>query len=86
MLIIFTFSVNAGAGDYRGLYGSPSKVYSALEKASLHAVNTATPDESSFQNIAGKCYTEVDGAISSTDKSCSFTKRGLSDYCWQFVS
>ena len=94
MLIIFTFSVYASEGDDSGLYGYPSKVYAALEKASLHAVNTATLDESSFQNIAddsrfpdlgtfienaGKCYTEVDGAITSTDKSCSFTKR--SDYC-----
>ena len=33
-----------------------------------------------FIENAGKCYTEVDGAISSTDKSCSFTKRSLSDY------
>ncbi|CAE8619646.1 unnamed protein product, partial [Polarella glacialis] len=42
MLIIFGFTVYGGSGDSSGLYGSPSKVYNGLEKASIQGFFSAT--------------------------------------------
>merc|ERR1719262_1947660 len=41
MLLTFTFAVYSGSGEH-DLWGSPSNVYSALEKASLHGFYEAT--------------------------------------------
>merc|ERR1711959_383894 len=51
MLIIFTFAVYSGSGEH-DLWGSPSNVYSALEKATVHGFFDATYTECS---INGNC-------------------------------
>merc|ERR1719353_718152 len=50
MLIVFTFAVYAGSGDDSGLYGSASKVHSALAKASLHGMFDATRTEAEYKS------------------------------------
>jgi len=87
MLLVFTFTVYASAGDDSGLYGSPDKVYDGLEKASLHGFFHATStnvtshrmsDIGSFIANDGLCY----GADESvTSKSCSFKKKPRGDSC-----
>jgi len=94
MLIVFTFAVYAGSGDESNLYGTPEKVYNGLEKASLHAFVEATKSEAdlasagefsalgSFIENDGTCYKANAGSThTATDKSCSFSKRGLDEYC-----
>jgi Na+/proline symporter len=93
MLIIFTFSVYAGAGDSSNLYGTPDKVYDGLEAASLHGFTRATVSQSayppsnvfanleSFIENAGTCYKNNGGTWENSDKFCNFAKRGLSEWC-----
>merc|ERR1719387_2850125 len=97
MLIIFTFSVYAGEGDSSGLYGTPAKVFSALETASLHGFTKATKPQNvhafgytdvfagldTFIENAGTCYkaTNVVEGYESTEKFCSFQKRDLDAWC-----
>lgn len=45
MLIVFTFTVYASAGDDHDIYGSPGKVYDSLEKTSLYGFFRATKTE-----------------------------------------
>jgi len=91
MLIIFTFSVYAGSGDSSDLYGTPSKVFGGLEKASLHAFTKATTatgisnhqfaDLGTFIENAGTCYKNNGGTWEDTNKDCSFQKRDLGAWC-----
>lgn len=97
MLITFTFSVYAGSDDGSGLFGSPSNVYSALEAASLHAFGKAAVEQPEFNSDgtlpqfsaidsyienAGTCYKkESADSFTKTDKSCSFQKKGLDEFC-----
>jgi len=94
MLIVFTFTVYAGSGDDSGLYGSPGKVYQGLGDASVYAFTRATQPEANMANAAhfssigsyilndGTCYSaSANGNVEDTGKSCSFTKRGLDDFC-----
>jgi Na+/proline symporter len=96
MLIIFTLSVYAGAGDCSGLYGSPSAVYDALEAASEKAYFEATVPEC---EILGDCT--ADGprdlfsgigfimenagtcynADGATETSCTYLKKDKDDAC-----
>lgn len=90
MLIIFTFTVYASSGDESNLYGSPNKVYDGLEDTSLYGFFDATKiateldravpfsDIGSFIENDGTCYTSTREA---TDRGCSFSKRGIDDWC-----
>ncbi|CAE8639555.1 unnamed protein product [Polarella glacialis] len=90
MLIIFSLTVYAGSGDSSGLYGSPSKVYNGLEKASIQAFFSATQSKEDFgtggyfsslgsyiQND-GTCYSSSATAL---EKSCSFKKLAKDEWC-----
>lgn len=65
MLIVFSFAVYAGDGD-QDLWGSPSKVYNALQGATVHGFYQATfneshilanPDDYSFSGVTDRCPT-----------------------------
>jgi Na+/proline symporter len=58
MLLTFTFAVYSGSGEH-DLWGSPSNVYTALEKASVHGFFDATYAECS---INGNCGVTVTAA------------------------
>merc|ERR1719191_2259524 len=90
MLIIFTMTVYAGSGDSSNLYGSPSKVFDGLEQASLHGFFSATQKEADMtkagQFSALGAFIENDGTCykndkTKTDKSCSFKKKGIDEFC-----
>lgn len=51
MLIVFTFTVYASAGDDYDVYGSPSKVYDSLERTSLYGFFDATKTEAERANM-----------------------------------
>jgi Na+/proline symporter len=95
MLIIFTFTVYAGDGK-EGLWGSPSKVHNALEKASRHGFFNATfsnTDVLAQRNNGPFAYfsdmqsiMQNDGKCYTstgipTDKSCGFSERGKDKPC-----
>ncbi|CAE8697689.1 unnamed protein product, partial [Polarella glacialis] len=90
MLIIFSLTVYASPGDSIGLYGSPSKVYNGLEKASIQSFFSATQSKEDFgtggyfsslgsyiQND-GTCYSSSATAL---EKSCSFKKLAKDEWC-----
>merc|ERR1719159_30910 len=52
MLLTFTFAVYSGSGEH-DLWGSPSNVYSALEKATIHGFFDATYSECSINGNCG---------------------------------
>merc|ERR1719207_447787 len=52
MLLTFTFAVYSGSGEH-DLWGSPSNVYSALEKATIHGFFDATYMECSINGNCG---------------------------------
>merc|ERR1719456_1709572 len=52
MLLTFTFAVYSGSGEH-DLWGSPSNVYNALEKASVHGFSKATYQECSINGNCG---------------------------------
>jgi Na+/proline symporter len=58
MLLTFTFAVYSGSGEH-DLWGSPSNVYNALEKASVHGYFEATYSECAIKgtcnDINAKC-------------------------------
>jgi len=90
MLMVFTFSVYANSGGDGTFYGSPTKVYDGLEAASVHGIFTATQKfgdmTSAGQFSALGAFIENDGtcfssAKESTGKSCSFTKKGINEFC-----
>jgi Na+/proline symporter len=56
MLLTFTFAVYGGSGEH-DLWGSPTNVYNALEKATLHGFFDATYDECSMPG--NKCNAAV---------------------------
>jgi Na+/proline symporter len=95
MLLVFTFTVYAGSGE-EDLWGSPSNVHKALEKASVHGFFEATFDQNTFIN--GGSFNENayfsglqnmmqnDGMCYtqqgvSTGKSCGFSERGKDNSC-----
>ncbi|CAE8652330.1 unnamed protein product [Polarella glacialis] len=90
MLIIFGFTVYGGSGDSSGLYGSPSKVYNGLEKASIQGFFSATQPEQTFgaggyfSSLGsyilndGTCYSSGATALA---KSCSFKKLAKDEWC-----
>merc|ERR1719353_975101 len=52
MLLTFTFAVYSGSGEH-DLWGSPTNVYNALEKASVHGFFDATYSECSINGNCG---------------------------------
>merc|ERR1719160_1770828 len=62
MLLTFTFAVYSGSGEH-DLWGSPTNVYSALEKASIHGFFRATYDECQINGNCGVTAPAVNATV-----------------------
>merc|ERR1719386_363487 len=69
MLLTFTFAVYSGSGEH-DLWGSPSNVYNALQKATVHGFFDATYSECSINGNCGVAPTPAPAPVPAPPAGC----------------
>merc|ERR1719160_1104238 len=78
MLLTFTFAVYSGSGEH-DLWGSPTNVYNALEKASVHGFFEATYSECAIKGTCGWTANETPKCDSTRSYMSATCKDGFFD-------